>query len=97
MPEPFLFLIASLATFRLSRLFSQEEGPLSLFRRARREVPAKTNAGRGVRCPFCLSVWFGSLATAYLWWLGHVPAELMPLYGFALSGASVFIHTWQAE
>ncbi len=92
-----LFLIAALATFRLARMFAKEEGLAGLFTHLRRQVPAKTNAGRGVRCPFCLSMHFGTLITGCLWWLGEVPASLAPIYAIALSGASVFIHVWQAD
>lgn len=90
--NPFLFLIASLAVFRASLLFSEDEGPFAIFSRMRRSVPAKTNAGRGIRCSRCWSVWLAAVVTGYLVWLGLVQREWSPLYLFALSGASVLLH-----
>lgn len=88
----FIFIVTALAVFRGSLLFSEEEGPLSIFSRMRRAVPAKSNPGRGIRCSRCWSVWLAAVVTGYLVWLGLVPREWSPLYLFALSGASVLLH-----
>ncbi len=61
------FVILALATWRLSFMFSREDGPFDLFRRVRlflgaREVvtgawTAQSMTGKLVLCPLCLSVW----------------------------------------
>lgn len=87
-----LFAISALAVFRLSLMFSEEEGPLAIFSKMRRSVPAKTNPGRGIRCPWCWSVWWSFAVTAYLVWSGFVPLQVSPLYAFAVSGVAVLLH-----
>lgn len=96
-PQPmdwFLFILGSFATYRISEIIAEEEGPLSVFRVLRRKVPAKTNAGRGIRCPYCVGVWIAGLVTGYLWWLGLVPLELTPIWLFGVSGLSAVIESW---
>ena len=88
----FIFLISALATYRLSLMLSSEEGPLAIFARLRRKIPAKTNPGRGVRCSFCWSVWIAAVVTLYLLWLGTISKEISPVYWFAVSGASILVH-----
>ena len=88
----FIFFISALATYRLALMLSSEEGPLAIFARMRRNVPPKTNPGRGIRCFVCWSVWIAALATLYLLWLGLVSKEISPLYWMAISGAAVIIN-----
>ena len=87
-----IFLISTLATYRLSLMLSSEEGPLAIFARMRRKVPPKTNPGRGIRCFVCWSVWIAAAVTLYLLWLGMVTKEISPLYWLAVSGAAVVVH-----
>lgn len=86
-----LFLISAFAVSRVSDIIAEEEGPLSVFRRLRRKVPARTNAGRGIRCPYCVGVWIAGMATAWVWWIGLVPGPMTPLWLFGISGAAAAI------
>lgn len=72
-----MFIIFSLAVFRLTLLIHEEDGPFSiliLFRKVWRKLPG---LGDVVDCVYCLSVWTGATAfffqdwkTAILWLLG---------------------------
>lgn len=86
-----LFIIAALAVSRVADVIAEEEGPAAIFQKLRRKVPAKTNAGRGVRCPYCVGIWLAALVTGWLWWLGLVPGNLTPVFGFGVSGAAAAI------
>lgn len=87
-----LFLVCTLAVYRLSLMLSSEEGPAAIFARLRRKVPAKTNPGRGIRCFLCWTVWIAGAVTGYLFWAGRVEAwEVVP-YWFGLSGAAVALN-----
>lgn len=88
----FIFTLGVLFVYRLSGMFAREEGPAGVFKKARREVPANTNAGRGVRCPFCWSVWIAFALTGYLWWLEQVGPWFTPVYAIALSGGAYLLH-----
>lgn len=70
-------LIVISATWRLSSLFANEEGPWKCFERLRRNALHATNRNRflhsfrlyqGLICEWCNSVWFGTILTA-LWYL----------------------------
>jgi hypothetical protein len=81
-----LFFVSGLAVYRVADVIADEEGPFGIFRKLRRKVPAKTNPGRGIRCPYCMGIWVAMLTTAWLWWIGSVPGELAVIYVFGLSG-----------
>jgi hypothetical protein len=59
-----IIIIASLATFRMTRLVTIEEGPFGLALRLRGllDPDARTWVGRGMACPWCVSFWLGPLA-----------------------------------
>lgn len=64
------FLIAALATFRLSLLVSKEDGPAFIFRKLRR-VPRPHSAAREwLSCLFCISVTASAVVCLILWWAG---------------------------
>lgn len=54
-------IIASLATYRLTRLVLIEDGPfdLALKLRGALDPDAKTWLGKGMQCPWCISFWIG--------------------------------------
>lgn len=87
-----LFFLAALATYRLALMGSSEEGPAAVFARLRRQVPPKTNPGRGIRCIYCWSVWIAGAVTLWLALRGDVPWRDTGLYWFAVSGAAIAIH-----
>jgi hypothetical protein len=85
------FALVTLAVYRLSVMVSLEHGPFSLFERARKAFPEHPEWGKLLRCPFCLSVWFGMVgalltaATVYEW----------ALHALALSAlATILVKKW---
>lgn len=69
--DPLRLVVAALATYRLARLLTWDEGPAGLFVSFRRALGGEdidldtgqpaTNLGRGVTCPHCLGVWVALL------------------------------------
>jgi hypothetical protein len=50
------FLVASLATYRLTVLVSRDLGPFSIFKKLR----AIPHLGLMVGCPYCVSIWIAA-------------------------------------
>jgi len=50
------FVVAVLATWRISRLVAKEDGPFDLVLRARARAGTSV-LGRLMDCPYCVSVW----------------------------------------
>ncbi len=90
----FLFVLGSLATFRLSHLVSKERGPLAIFERIRHF----TSGGRGsakewLTCIFCFSLTASALVCIILWTGGFLPSwpdRILHWLGF--SAAAVIIN-----
>jgi len=91
-------LILALATWRLSSLLAQEDGPYDMFAKLRRRLGVRYDAhrrpsgenviARGVICVWCNSVWVGAaLALAYFLW----PAVVWLCLPLALSAAAIVI------
>lgn len=94
-------IVLALAAWRLTSLLVWEDGPFEVFARLRyrlgvrfddQSVAYGTNwFAKGVVCPACASVWFGTLwAAAYwlwpdVWWLA------LPL---ALSAVAAIVERW---
>ena len=66
MADWFLFLLLTLACYRLSQLIAIDEGPASMLLNLRARLgaydrradgEAKTNLGRGISCPHCVGIW----------------------------------------
>jgi hypothetical protein len=83
----FRFALSVLATWRLTHLLSQEDGPADLIFKLRRLLGASL-AGKLMDCFYCLSVW----VAAPLAWL--VAPRLIDglLTWLALSGAACLLH-----
>lgn len=75
--------ICALATYRLTRLITVEEGPFRLAQRLRNiaDPDQKTWIGRGMACPWCLSFWLGPLAI----YAATYPTGLLLVSGLAVS------------
>jgi hypothetical protein len=84
------FLILALATFRMSSLIADEDGPLGLFewvrgkmgvqRDERGENYGTNNFAVGLVCQWCNSVWIGViLAILYMWLKEMVVLICLPL------------------
>jgi hypothetical protein len=58
------FVVAVLATYRVSYLIAQEEGPFGIMAWLRGKIDPNqaTWLGRGVRCVACVSVWIALIA-----------------------------------
>ena len=53
----FLFILGSLATFRLSHLITKERGPFAVFERLRSAMPSgRGSAKEWLSCIFCFSL-----------------------------------------
>jgi hypothetical protein len=88
----FVFMLSSLATFRLALLFSKEAGPGRIFAKLRRLPPPKSSAREGLSCEWCLSVSFAAIITAALTWHGDVSIFYTPIYWLAVSAVAVVIN-----
>ncbi len=78
------FVVATLATWRVSTLLVREEGPYALLARARRAL-ATTLIGRALGCFYCTSLWVA--APIALWLVG--PTRSWGIAWLALSGAAI--------
>lgn len=92
-----LFLLAALATYRLSRLIADEEGPWSVFSRLRDLTPEQSSWRRGVECIMCVSVWAAVPVALWLVWSGDISWRLAPLVWLALSAVTVLIRKWEQK
>jgi hypothetical protein len=81
--SPFLFLMASLATWRLSALLVREAGPFSLVARVRHVVTDRMNV-RVLDCFYCTSLW---AAAPMAYWLAGIGWH-WPIVWLATSGAA---------
>ena len=86
----FLYLLlGGLATFRLSLLFSKEDGPAYIFRNLRKVPPKNSSAKEGLSCTWCMSIWTSALVTTYFWLLAIIPGIEWPLYWLAMSAIAI--------
>jgi hypothetical protein len=68
----FTFILASLATFRLSHLVAKERGPLAIFERLRHAMPGgRGSAKEWLSCIFCFSLSASALVCLILWCAGQ--------------------------
>ena len=66
----FIFILGSLATFRLSHLVSKERGPLAVFERVRKALPGgRGSAKEWVSCIYCFSLTASALVCFVIWTL----------------------------
>lgn len=89
------FLILAMATWRVTSFFANhEDGPFDIFTRLRRmlrvEYDKESQPANGITklidCVWCLSVWVGILATAWMIAPGIGRAVALP---FAISAAAI--------
>lgn len=105
-----LYVAGALATWRISAMVTDEEGPFSVFERLRSWAPMGGKwgwVGRGVYCLWCVSFWIGpSLAAAVLYPQGSAWewAIRSAVVGWSWSAVSIlvqlvigFMGTVQAE
>jgi len=85
MMDPLLFVLLCLATFRLTRLFTDDAITLPL----RSRLEARRFVGYLVTCRWCLSIWLGiPLAVVATLWGDHsvIVAVLAGLSASAVTG-----------
>ena len=82
----FRFLLAALAVWRLTHLFTKEDGPWDMMVRLRRALGAGF-FGRLLGCFYCLSIW---VALPFAWFLKGDIAETFVGW-LALSGGAVLL------
>lgn len=82
--KPFDFVVYVLATYRVTKLFTEDEGPFQIFLRLR--MWALQNAHRNafrqtfsdaIHCPFCLSVWIAP----FMLFVPKVAREVLAIAG----------------
>lgn len=86
------FILASLAVYRLSRMLTDEEGPLSVFTKMRGLAKPDTWIGRGLECIMCMSGWVALPIALYVDWTWTAP-----LTWLALSAVTVLIRKWEQK
>jgi len=81
------FVIAVLATWRISRLVAKEDGPFDVVLRARARAGTSV-LGRLMDCPYCVSVWAALPLGGWLIRRGRRPiADLVPVWLAISAGA----------
>lgn len=93
------FLVAGLATWRITHLLIYENGPFRVFRKLRERLgvvyyedgdDVLSHKYEITTCVWCLSVWVGAMV-AGLWFVAGSFA-LWPVMPFALSAIAVILH-----
>jgi hypothetical protein len=85
------FLLYSLATWRISSLLCNEDGPVDIFKRLRAAVCASPFLSGLLSCVWCCSVWVG-MAFAILGL--DAPLLVRVAAGFSFSTVSVILQRW---
>jgi hypothetical protein len=67
----FEFMIAALAVYRISLLFSKEYGPAGIFDKLRKVPPKKSDTYKWLSCIFCFSMTASAFVCFCLWLIGH--------------------------
>lgn len=86
-------LMAILATWRLTSLFAEEEGPWDIFVKFRFKVSGRLLGMKGASCIWCVSMYASAIITALSCALGVAPWEYAPIWWFGLSGGAIVVHT----
>jgi hypothetical protein len=86
------FVVATLATWRVSHLLAQEDGPVGFVTRLRAHF-AGTEIGRALDCFGCASLWVALPATL---WVSRRLSEFFPTW-LALSGAAFLLERFGGE
>lgn len=94
------FVILSLATWRLTSLISSERGPYAILERLRYVLGTRQDAqgeygeseiSRGILCPWCSSVWWGTGFAVFAMIAGLCPPILSIPYALGLSASAILI------
>jgi hypothetical protein len=90
----FIFVLGSLATFRLSHLIAKERGPLAVFERLRNAMPGgRGSAKEWLSCIFCFSLTASALVCLILWCGGpNLSWEEWVLHWLGFSAVALIIN-----
>ena len=81
------FVVAVLATWRISHLIAKEDGPYDLVLRLRARAGTSV-LGRLMDCPYCVSVWAALPLAGWLARRGRLPAaDVVPVWLAISAGA----------
>lgn len=93
------FIILSLATWRISSMWVEEEGPFCIFEKLRRLLGVRQDEdgysygineiGHTLSCIWCTSIWV-ALGWFLAWLL--IPCAVYVATPFALTGLGIFMH-----
>lgn len=90
------FIIASFATYRISRMLALEEGPFEIFLDARtflwEKAKGKAWVEKGISCPLCISFYVGAVVALLLVLQLHYEWYAFFWLWFALSGTASFLY-----
>jgi hypothetical protein len=64
------FIVAALAVYRISLLFSKEAGPARVFSKLRKAPPKKSATAEWLSCIFCFSMTASAVVCGCLWLAG---------------------------
>lgn len=87
--EPFLFILGTLAAWRLTALLAYERGPAGIFDLFRRTM-VRMRLGRLVGCFHCLGVWVTAAVALILYGFEWSTA----LIWLAMAGAISIVERW---
>lgn len=90
--SPITLILAILATYRISLLFSKESGPAKIFQKLRRVPPPKSSAREGLSCQWCMSIYSSAVVTAFLCVKGVVHPFDTPLVWLAVSAGAIVVN-----
>ncbi len=79
------FFVSAFACYRLTVLISRDVGPWGIFKKAREH-------SKLLKCPYCISVYMGSLTCAALWISGFVmPFAMWCILSLSFAGATIIL------
>lgn len=81
--------MATLATYRISRMIALEDGPADVLSLLRERVGQSSWIGRGLHCVLCISFW---LSWCIVWLLPLNSVSEYVLTALGIAGACVIIH-----
>ena len=94
-----IFLVATLATYRMGRMVALEDGPFDVFRTIRGmfDPDQATWIGRGLNCPLCVSFWAALPVTIILGVLGYVDRWFVFVVWMGLAGGACLLYKWESK
>jgi hypothetical protein len=85
-------LLAMLATYRVARMLTQEDGPFDAFAQLRGHAGQRTWVGRGIHCVLCVSFWVAAVVTVLLAATGMIAWREVWLVWPGVAGGAVVVY-----